>query len=192
MATPFGEVGLLEAYAPDVTLLHAPVADRQGNLAFNAPGLEGVWGALAARRGVVATVDRVVDDIRPWSHLVKVPGHRVLAVAETPMGAHPGGLFARDTPVDPYGEDLEFWAEARAASHGEDFDAWIEHWVLGARRPGRVPRPPRHLNGSPGCGVGRPPTPGVTTRRPIRPTSTRRWWRGRRPPSTGPATSPTG
>ena len=98
VATPFGEVGLLEAYAPDVALLHAPVADRHGNLAFNAPDLEGVWGALAARRGVVATVDRVVDDIRPWSHLVHVPGHRVLAVAETPMGAHPGGLFARDTP----------------------------------------------------------------------------------------------
>ena len=129
--TPFGEVGLVEAFAPDVTLLHAPVADRQGNLAFNAPGLEGVWGALAARRGVIATVDRVVDDIRPWSHLVKVPGHRVLAVAETPMGAHPGGLFARDTPVDAYGEDLEFWAEAREASHGDDFDAWIDHWVLG-------------------------------------------------------------
>ena len=29
------------------------------------------------------------------------------------MGAHPGGLFARDTPVDPYGEDLEFWSEVR-------------------------------------------------------------------------------
>ncbi len=130
VTTPFGEVGMLEAYAPDITLLHAPVADRQGNLAFNAPGLEGVWGALAAKRGVVATVDRVVDDIRPWSHLVRVPGHRVLAVAETPMGAHPGGLFARDTPVDPYGEDLEFWAEARAASHGDDFDEWIERWVL--------------------------------------------------------------
>jgi acyl CoA:acetate/3-ketoacid CoA transferase alpha subunit/acyl CoA:acetate/3-ketoacid CoA transferase beta subunit len=128
--TPFGEVGLLQAYAPDITLLHAPVADRDGNLAFNAPGLEGIWGALAAKRGVVATVDRVVDDIRPWSHLVKVPGHQVLAVAETPLGAHPGGLFARDTPVDPYGEDLEFWSEARDASHGDDFDRWIDHWVL--------------------------------------------------------------
>ena len=130
VATPFGEVGMLEAYAPDITLLHAPVADRQGNLAFNPPGLEGIWGALAARRGVIATVDRVVDDIRPWSHLVKIPGHRVLAVAETPMGAHPGGLFARDIPVDPYGEDLEFWAEARTASHGDDFDTWIDHWIL--------------------------------------------------------------
>ncbi|MGO9029948.1 MAG: CoA-transferase [Acidimicrobiales bacterium] len=129
--TPFGRVGLLEAYAPDIALLHAPLGDRQGNLAFQPPGLEGVWGALAARRGVVATVDRVVDDIRPWSHLVQVPAHRVLALAETPMGAHPGGLFARDLPVDPYGEDLEFWSEARTASHGDDFDAWIEEWVLG-------------------------------------------------------------
>jgi len=129
--TPFGEVGLLQAYAPDIALLHAPIGDRDGNLAFNAPGLEGLWGALAARRGVVATVDRVVDDIRPWSHLVKVPAHRVLAVTEAPLGAHPGGLFARDVPVDAYGEDLEFWAEARAASHGDDFDGWIDRWVLG-------------------------------------------------------------
>ena len=130
VATPFGDVGLLEAYAPDIALLHAPIGDREGNLAFNAPGLEGVWGALAARRGVVATVERVVDDIRPWSHLVRVPAHLVLAVAEAPMGAHPGGLFARDTPVAPYGEDLEFWSEARAASHGRAYDEWIDHWIL--------------------------------------------------------------
>ena len=130
--TPFGEVGLLEAYAPDIALLHAPIADRAGNLAFNAPRLEGVWGALAAKRGVIATVERVVDDIRPWSHLVAVPAHRVLAVTEAPMGAHPGGLFSRDTPVDPYGEDLDFWTEAGAISHagGEAFDDWIRHWVL--------------------------------------------------------------
>ncbi|MCU0312171.1 MAG: hypothetical protein MUE36_14645 [Acidimicrobiales bacterium] len=128
--TPFGEVGLVEAYAPDVTLLHAPIADRDGNLAFAAPRLEGVWGALAARRGTIATAERIVDDIRPWSHLVLVPGHRVLSVTETPMGAHPGGLFARDVPVDAYGEDLAFWAEARDASHGDDFDAWIRRWVL--------------------------------------------------------------
>jgi acyl CoA:acetate/3-ketoacid CoA transferase beta subunit/acyl CoA:acetate/3-ketoacid CoA transferase alpha subunit len=130
VATPFGEVGMLEAYAPDIALLHAPIGDRDGNLAFNAPGLEGVWGALAARRGVVATVERIVEDIRPWSHLLRVPAHRVLAVTEAPMGAHPGGLFARDTPVTPYGEDVEFWSEARAASHGDGYDEWIEHWVL--------------------------------------------------------------
>jgi acyl CoA:acetate/3-ketoacid CoA transferase beta subunit/acyl CoA:acetate/3-ketoacid CoA transferase alpha subunit len=128
--SPLGKVGLLAPYAPDIALLHAPMADRLGNVAFNPPMLEGVWGALAARRGAVVTVERVVDDIRPWSHLVRIPAHRVLAVTEAPMGAHPGGLFARDTPVEAYGEDLAFWSEVRDASRGDDFDEWIRRWVL--------------------------------------------------------------
>jgi acyl CoA:acetate/3-ketoacid CoA transferase beta subunit len=61
---------------------------------------------------------------------VRIPGHRVLAVAEAPLGAHPGGLFARDVPVEPYGEDIAFWAEARDASRGDHFDEWVRHWVL--------------------------------------------------------------
>ena len=128
--TSFGEVGLLAPLTPDVALLHAPVADRHGNVAVHPPLLEGVWGALAARRGAIVTVERVVDDIRPWSHLVRIPAHRVLAVSEAPMGAHPGGLFARDLPVDGYGEDYDFWVDARAASRADDFDEWIRHWVL--------------------------------------------------------------
>jgi len=130
VASPFGEVGLLAPLQPDVALLHAPVADRRGNVALHPPLLEGAWGALAARRGAVVTVERVVDDLRSWSHLVRIPGHRVLAVCEAEMGAHPGGLFTGELPVDGYGEDYEFWVEARAASHGDDFDAWIRHWVL--------------------------------------------------------------
>lgn len=128
--TPFGEVGMLAPLVPDVALLHAPLADREGNVALNPPLLEGVWGALAARRGAIVTVEQVVDDIRPWAHLVRIPAHRVLAVAETPMGAHPGGLFARGTPVEGYGEDLEFWADVREASRRDDFDRWIRDWVL--------------------------------------------------------------
>jgi acyl CoA:acetate/3-ketoacid CoA transferase beta subunit len=129
-STPFGEVGLLAPLAPDVALLHAPVADRDGNVALHPPMLEGVWGALAARRGAIVTVERVVDDLRPWSHLVGIPAHHVLAVCETVMGAHPGGLFTGDLPVDGYGEDYEFWVDARAATRGDDFDEWIRHWVL--------------------------------------------------------------
>lgn len=128
--TPFGEVGLLAPLVPDVALLHAPVADRAGNVALHPPMLEGVWGALAARRGAVVTVERVVDDLRPWAHLVRIPAHRVLAVCEVPMGAHPGGLYPGDLPVDGYGEDYEFWIEARAASRGDGYDGWIRHWVL--------------------------------------------------------------
>lgn len=128
--TPFGEVGLLAPLVPDVALLHAPVADTQGNIAIHAPRLEGAWGALAARRGAIVTVERIVDDLRPWSHHVQIPGHRVLAVCEAPLGAHPGGLFTGELPVDGYGEDYEFWVDARAATRADDFDDWIRHWVL--------------------------------------------------------------
>lgn len=128
--SPFGEVGLLAPLVPDVALLHAPIADREGNIAVHPPLLEGMWGALAARRGAVVTVERIVDDLSPWSHLVRIPSHRVLAVCEAPMGAHPGGLFTGDLPVDGYGEDYDFWVEARAATRADDYDEWIRHWVL--------------------------------------------------------------
>jgi acyl CoA:acetate/3-ketoacid CoA transferase alpha subunit len=130
--TPFGEVGLLAPLVPDVTLMHALVADREGNVVVHPPLLEGIWGALAARRGVIVTVERIVDDVRPWSHLVRIPAHRVLAVVECPMGAHPGGLYTGDVPVDGYGEDYDFWVDARAATRAGDdeYDAWIRHWVL--------------------------------------------------------------
>jgi acyl CoA:acetate/3-ketoacid CoA transferase alpha subunit/acyl CoA:acetate/3-ketoacid CoA transferase beta subunit len=128
--TPFGMAGVLAPLAPDIALLHAPIADRAGNVALHPPLLEGVWGALAARRGAIVTVERVVDDIRPYSHLVRIPGHRVLAVVEAPFGAHPGGLYTGELPVDGYGEDYEFWVDARAATRSDDYDTWIRDWVL--------------------------------------------------------------
>jgi acyl CoA:acetate/3-ketoacid CoA transferase alpha subunit/acyl CoA:acetate/3-ketoacid CoA transferase beta subunit len=128
--SPFGPVGLLAPLQSDVAILHAPVADREGNVAVAAPLLEGVWGALAARRGAIVTVERIVDDLRPWSTHVRIPAHHVLAVCETPMGAHPGGLFARDLPVDGYGEDYDWWIEARAATRRDDYDEWLRHWIL--------------------------------------------------------------
>jgi acyl CoA:acetate/3-ketoacid CoA transferase beta subunit/acyl CoA:acetate/3-ketoacid CoA transferase alpha subunit len=129
--SPFGRLGVVAPLVPDVALLHAPLADRAGNVVLHPPLLEGVWGALAARRGAIVTVERVVDDVRPWSHLVRIPAHRVLAVVECPMGAHPGGLYTGALPVEGYGEDYEFWVDARAATRSEDYDEWIERWVLG-------------------------------------------------------------
>ena len=81
---------------------------------------------------MIVTVERIVDDMRPWSHLVRIPAHRVLAVVECPMGAHPGGLYTGDVPVDGYGEDYDFWVDARAATRAgtDEYDAWIRHWVL--------------------------------------------------------------
>ena len=56
-----------------------------------------------SRSRIAATHGRgiyIVDDIRPWAHLVRIPAHRVLSVSECPMGAHPGGLYGRFTPAD--------------------------------------------------------------------------------------------
>jgi acyl CoA:acetate/3-ketoacid CoA transferase beta subunit len=127
-ATAFGPVGLLAPLVPDVTLVHGAVADEEGNVALSEPLLEGTWGAWAARRGVIATVERVVDSLDGVGHRTKIPAHRVLAVVEAPFGAHPGGLYAPGLPVSSYGEDIAFWTEARAATRG-DFDAWARKWV---------------------------------------------------------------
>jgi acyl CoA:acetate/3-ketoacid CoA transferase alpha subunit/acyl CoA:acetate/3-ketoacid CoA transferase beta subunit len=128
--TRLGPVPLLAPLVPDVTLLHAPVADRAGNVAVHPPLLEGLWGALAAKRGAIVTVERVVDDLRPWASDVRLPAHRVLAVCECELGSHPGGLFVGDLPVDGYGEDYDFWVDARRATRSDSFDDWIRDWVL--------------------------------------------------------------
>jgi len=129
--SPFGPLGLLEPLVPDVALVHAAAADPSGNLVFSEPLLDGVWGAWAARRGVVATVERVVDDLEGLGHRVRVPGHRVLAVVEAPFGAHPGGCYAPGLPVRSYGEDIAHWSAAAAAAAQDEFDAYVDEWVLG-------------------------------------------------------------
>ena len=129
--SPFGAVGLLEPLAPDVALVHAAAADPAGNLAFSEPLLDGVWGAWAARRGVVATVERVVEDLDGLGHRVRVPGHLVRAVVEAPYGAHPGGCYAPGLPVRSYGEDIAHWSAVADACADGSLDAYAEKWVLG-------------------------------------------------------------
>ena len=127
--TPFGPIGLVAPLVPDVALCHAALSDAHGNLAMSEPMLEGTWGAWAARRGVVATVEKIVDDLGELGHRVRIPAHRVLAVVEAPFGAHPGGCYAPGLPVAGYGEDIPFWVDAAAAARG-DFDAWARHHLL--------------------------------------------------------------
>jgi acyl CoA:acetate/3-ketoacid CoA transferase alpha subunit/acyl CoA:acetate/3-ketoacid CoA transferase beta subunit len=127
--SPFGPVGLLAPLVPDVALIHGALSDTRGNLVVSEPMLEGVWGAWAARRGVVATVERIVDDVSGLGHRVRIPAHRVLAVVEAPFGAHPGGCYPPDLPVAGYGEDIPFWVDAAAAARA-DFDAWARENLL--------------------------------------------------------------
>jgi acyl CoA:acetate/3-ketoacid CoA transferase beta subunit len=124
----------IRALVPDVSIFHAPAADAQGNVLVAPPLMENLSGALAARRGAIVTVDRIVDadTIREHAHLTRIPGSAVRAVVEAPLGGHPGGLRPIGIPgVDGYGEDYDFWVDIRKAARDPAvMDAWIKEWVL--------------------------------------------------------------
>lgn len=127
--------GMVAALRPDVVLLHGAAADPHGNVILSAPYGEGQVGALAARRGVIACVEKIVTtaEIRDHNRLTRIPAHVVRAVCEVPFGAHPYGLNNPGVPgVPSYAEDEAFVAEAlRASREPEDFRRWIDEWVLG-------------------------------------------------------------
>jgi acyl CoA:acetate/3-ketoacid CoA transferase alpha subunit/acyl CoA:acetate/3-ketoacid CoA transferase beta subunit len=129
-----GRVGYVKALVPDVALIHGWAADRAGNLILAPPLNESLYGAMAARRGAVVTVERVVatEFIRRHAPLVKLPGQYVQAVVETPHGAHPGGMYGMNIPeLEGYAEDLDWILECRKAFRKpETADAWIKEWIL--------------------------------------------------------------
>jgi glutaconate CoA-transferase, subunit A len=124
---PFtGEVlAAVPALRPDVAIIHALRADRQGNIL-----LEGITGVqkeavLAAKRSIV-TVEEVVDDLgAPSRNSVILPSWTVSYVAAVPGGAHPSyaqGYYARDN-----GFYLAWDAIARDR---DAFLAWMRENVL--------------------------------------------------------------
>jgi acyl CoA:acetate/3-ketoacid CoA transferase alpha subunit/acyl CoA:acetate/3-ketoacid CoA transferase beta subunit len=129
-----GRVGYVRALVPDVALVHGWVADRAGNVIIGTPMNENLYGAMAARRGAVVTVERIVptEFIRRHAHLVRLPAQYVRTVVETPQGCHPGGMYAMGVPeLEGYAEDLDWILECRRAFRTpETADAWIKEWIL--------------------------------------------------------------
>ena len=124
---PFtGEVlTALPAITPDVTVLHAQAADREGNVL-----LRGIVGAsreaAMAARTLVVTVERVVDSLNAPMNAFVIPGWQVAAIAEVPGGAYPSyalGHYARDNAF--------YLAWDEIARSREGFMAWMERHVLG-------------------------------------------------------------
>lgn len=86
------------AVAPDVAVVHAQRADRQGNVQFW--GILGVQkeAVLAARRSLV-TVEEIVDRLEPVPGAVVLPAWTVTCVSPAPGGAYPSyaeGYTRRD------------------------------------------------------------------------------------------------
>lgn len=126
---------LLPALRPDVTFVHAAIADQHGNAIICPPYTENTLGALAARRGAIVTVERIVSDeeFRRHSHLPVIPALAVLAVCEAPLGSHPAGLFADG--IDPaltYADDYAYLSEMLTALEEDDGTRtrWIEENVV--------------------------------------------------------------
>ena len=83
------ELATVPAIRPDVGIVHALRADREGNVL-----LEGITGCqkevvLASKRTIV-TVEEIVDDLRaPSPNSVILPSWTIGAVVAVPGGAHP-------------------------------------------------------------------------------------------------------
>lgn len=114
------------AINPDVTILHAQRADRQGNVALH--GIVGAQreAALAART-LLVTVEEIVDALPPAMNSIVLPHWVVGAVAHCPGGAYPA--YAQGF----YGRDNAFYQRWDAISRDrQDFRAWMESHVLGS------------------------------------------------------------
>jgi glutaconate CoA-transferase subunit A len=111
------------AVRPDVAIVHAQRADRQGNVQLW--GIVGVQkeAVLAARRALV-TVEEVVERLEPVPGEAILPAWTVDRIAVAPGGAHP-------TYAQGYSRrDDDFFVAWDAISRDrERFTAWIEENV---------------------------------------------------------------
>ncbi|MFP3898393.1 MAG: CoA-transferase [Dehalococcoidia bacterium] len=134
---PEGRIGLMKALTPDVALVHGAAADRSGNTILTYPLGADVFGAWAAKHGVIVSAERIVptEYIRRHAHLVRIPSYMVNAVCEAPYGAHPAGMPNCGLPeFEHYFEDYDFLIDVREASRDEQrFSEWIQYWILDCR-----------------------------------------------------------
>jgi glutaconate CoA-transferase, subunit A len=132
VACPFtGEdLACVAAIRPDVTIVHAQQADRDGNVLID--GIVGVQkeAVLAAARAIV-TVEEAVDTLRTTGrNAIVLPSWTIDAIVAVPGGAHPSythGYYARDNAFYAAWDDI---SRDRAV-----FEAWMREHVL-AEGPG--------------------------------------------------------
>lgn len=92
------EVIAVRALHPDIAIIHAQQADRQGKVLFW--GVTGIQKetVLAAKRSIV-TVEEICDSLRPVPNSVVLPPWAITAVVHAPQGARPSytqGYYPRD------------------------------------------------------------------------------------------------
>jgi glutaconate CoA-transferase, subunit A len=119
------ELAAVQALRPDVAIVHAQEADREGNVQlWGIPGVQ-KEAVLAAKRALV-TVERIVDELEPRPGGVIIPGWVIDAVAEAPGGSRPS------YSMDISDRDNDFYRAWDEISRDRDrFTAWMEEHVTG-------------------------------------------------------------
>jgi glutaconate CoA-transferase subunit A len=118
------ELAAVPAHRPDVGIVHAQQADRDGNVQLW--GISGVQKetVLASARSIV-TVEEVVDELELRPGGVVIPAWTIDAVSVAPGGAHPSYAHGY------YDRDNEFYVGWEAISRDrETFAAWMQRHVL--------------------------------------------------------------
>jgi glutaconate CoA-transferase subunit A len=116
------------ALNPDVGIIHAQQADRNGNVQLW--GITGVQKetVLASARSLV-TVEEIVDELEPRPGAVVLPEWVVTAVAEVPRGAHPSYAMGY------YERDNAFYQKWDAISRSRElFEEWLNTEIFGKTR----------------------------------------------------------
>ena len=112
------------ALRPDVAIVHAQEADREGNVQlWGIPGVQ-KEAILAADRALV-TVERIVNELEHRPGGVVIPGWVIDAVAEAPGGSQPSyslGITVRDNDF------YRFWDTV--SRDRDEFTEWMREHVL--------------------------------------------------------------
>ncbi|HTK08226.1 MAG TPA: CoA-transferase [Ktedonobacteraceae bacterium] len=122
-----GRVAVVPPLTPDVAIIHAQRADRQGNTQLW--GVLGVQKEVAfAAKKVIIVVEELVEEalIRSDPNRTLIPGLIVDAVVHVPYGAHPSYVQGY------YDRDNTFYLEWDLLSRDQkQTQAWLDEWVYG-------------------------------------------------------------
>jgi glutaconate CoA-transferase subunit A len=122
-----GKIAVVPPLNPDVAILHAQRADRQGNTQLW--GLLGMQKEVAfASKKVIVAVEELVEEavIRADPNRTLIPGLIVNAVVHEPYGAHPSyvqGYYDRDNE--------SYLAWDKLSQDQAAVEAWLAEWVYG-------------------------------------------------------------
>jgi glutaconate CoA-transferase subunit A len=123
------ELAAVPALNPDVAIIHAQRADKNGNAQIW--GLLGVQKEAAfASRNTIVVAEEIVPEsvIRDDPNRTLIPGFIVNAVVREPFGCHPS--YAQGF----YDRDNEFYVRWREISQDvAKFNAYLDEWVFGVR-----------------------------------------------------------